>query len=443
MTNLLLITFFLCFSFLTWYRFHWGLYLLFLLLPTYLIRFKIGLLPTNMLEVILGIITVAWILNYRNTIISKVRKLTQTYPYLFIGYGVFILAATISIFSSTNIISAAGKWKAFYAEPFILFLILTTSIEKKEQLNNILLALIGSGIATGILAIYQQFTGWMVPYSFWENNQSYRVTGWYGFPNGVGHFLAPMVPVAIYLVKDKWAKISNQKENILEWSKFLLGSLMIPLAILGSIFAKSSAALIGIIAAIGIILLYHKKIRWWIIGIGTAAFIGLLILPSNNPIKQELLMQNRSGQIRINMWQETIGFISDKPLLGAGIGDYKNEIIPYRTTAKIEVFHHPHNLFLTMWVNLGILGLIGFVWLIVWFYKTTIFDTNYKNKQEKNKAILACSTMTVFLVMGLVDSPYIKNDLALFFWLPIAITILKKHLSTSESLPSVKSSLQQ
>lgn len=439
MNYLLLTIFFSCFAFITWQRFYLGLSILFFLLPTYLIRFNIGLLPTNMLEVMLGIVALFWLFNFKNELWQQIKKIAKDYKYLFIGYTVFVIAATISIFTSSDTISAAGKWKAFYVEPFVLFLILATAIKNSKQLNKILVALVGSGIATGILALYQSQTGWMVPYSFWENNQTYRVTGWYGFPNGVGHYLAPIVPIAIYLVKKYYNQIistKNKLHNTLIANKKIVlklffVSLFLPLAILGAVFAKSSAAIVGIAGAIGTFILYKKKIRWWAIGIGTMLFTGLLLLPSNNPIKQELFMQNRSGQIRIDMWKETIQYISDNPIFGAGIGNYKNEIIPYRTTAKIEVFHHPHNLILTMWVNLGILGVIGFLWILIWFFMESIYNTNYKKQQEVELSTLAVTTLAVFVIMGLVDSPYIKNDLALFFWLPIAITVLRKKLATS------------
>jgi len=47
--------------------------------------------------------------------------------------------------------------------------------------------------------------------------------------------------------------------------------------------------------------------------------------------------------------------------------------------------------------------------------------------------------MITLLTTGLVDSPYIKNDLSIFFWLIIALAVLpkskktsKKHLSLSK-----------
>ena len=108
----------------------------------------------------------------------------------------------------------------------------------------------------------------------------------------------------------------------------------------------------------------------------------------NKPIKQELLMQDRSGQIRINMWGETTELLRANPLTGAGLASYSKRIAPYHHPINgndnIEIFHHPHNIFLTMWVNLGILGLIGFVWMIVWFYRVGL--TEIIKRKNKNSS---------------------------------------------------------
>ena len=63
-------------------------------------------------------------------------------------------------------------------------------------------------------------------------------------------------------------------------------------------------------------------------------------------------------------------FLTAHPLRGAGLASYTQRIVPYHSQVageNIEIFHHQHNIFLTMWVNLGLLGLIGFVWMLVWF----------------------------------------------------------------------------
>ena len=162
-----------------------------------------------------------------------------------------------------------------------------------------------------------------MPYSFWENQNTFRVTAWYGFPNAVGLFLAPLIPLAIYLIKQKLTFISR-----------ILSLIFVPLSILAIIYAKSTGALVGLAAGIGFLLLMYKKTRWPAV---TICFLGLLSLFSFSglsKIKQELLFQDRSGQIRIGIWNETWQFLKDNPLSGAGLASYMEKIKPYHTTVN-------------------------------------------------------------------------------------------------------------
>ena len=358
----------------------------------------------------LGIIVLIWLIKYNRQIILRLReKILENYNYtLIFAISLFLLAATISIFTSNNLASALGEWKAFYIEPILLFLVLITTLEDKKKYKHIIFALTLSGIITSILAIYQHFTGWLVPWDFWQNGETYRVTAWYGFPNGVGLFLSPLVLLNLLLI--------NKKDR----RTWITPIIFIPLGILATIFAKSTGGLIGIIGGFGLLLLLYKKTRLWTIGLGTIAIITLFTCPLLSGIKDEVLLQDRSGQIRISMWGEATEFLNDNPITGAGLRSYQEKIKPYHTTMNgegIEIFHHPHNIFLTMWANLGILGLIGFVWVLTWYFRVGLTNLN-----PQIKILLA--TMAVIVITGLVDSPYIKNDLSILFWLLPALLII-------------------
>ena len=161
------------------------------------------------------------------------------------------------------------------------------------------------------------------------------------------------------------------------------------------------------------------------------SIVSLVSFPQLSDIKQELFLQDRSGQIRLSIWQETGRFLKDHPLSGAGLASYTEKIKPYHTTLNgegIEIFHHPHNIFLTMWVNLGLLGLISFLIIIIWFIKQSLSKNNLTMKQFSNETIFLFASMTVIIITGLVDSPYIKNDLAILFWLlPALVLITQKY----------------
>lgn len=407
----LYILFSLFFLLITWHRFSHGVFLLFLLLPTYLLRFSIGPLPVTLLEIMIWIVCIIGVAKHARHIEESVVTLFRKHAVFTIGTILFLLGATISLFTAVDLREAAGAWKAFYIEPFILFLVLYFARESLIPTSDIVLPLLLSGLGTSLLAIYQHFTGWMVPWAFWENGASFRVTAWYGFPNGVGLFLAPLVPLALYEVFQHWFSAREDDWGVGRFGRWIVGIVSLLVLICAPVavfFAKSTGGLIGILAGFGVFLLYYKKTRWPTVGMCVVALLALVTLPALASIRTEVFLGDRSGQIRVAIWKETITFLKDRPLLGAGLSSYDERIAPYHTLVNgegIEIFHHPHNIFLTMWVNLGLLGLIGFITILVGLYTKGL-----------RSAPTLVAVITVILVTGLVDSPYIKNDLAVLFW---------------------------
>lgn len=413
----------LSFTLLAWYRLEYAIYACILLLPTYLIRFSIGPIPTTFLEIMIGILVLITLIQYKKySENSLLPKLFKNHPTLIIATSIFLLSATIGIFIADDTRTALGEWKAFYIEPIFFVGVILTVCTQKKHVPTLLASLAISGIATGLLAIYQHFTGWLVPYAFWENRNTYRVTAWYGFPNAVGLFLGPLFCVGIYFLHDS-AKLylKNSQKKYIAYGFF--GALSMTTSLLGTIYAKSTGALMGMIASIGTLLFIYKKTRIPMLILTSIAILTIIFMP-NNAIKQELLFQDFSGQLRINMWGETIEFLRDYPIFGAGLGNYNEKIYPYRIDKWIEVFHHPHNIFLTMWVNIGFIGMLSFTWILVWFFRVGLHAV-WKKQYALRTTPYIIGMMSAFVIMGLVDSPYIKNDLALYFWIIIALMLIQ------------------
>ena len=87
---------------------------------------------------------------------------------------------------------------------------------------------------------------------------------------------------------------------------------------------------------------------------------------------------------------------------------------------------YPHYIFLNFWTEIGLLGALIFTWLIGRYYYDAI---KLLSKVEKNKRPLLLAligAMSAIFIHGLVDVPYFKNDLAIIFWLLVAILGLIK-----------------
>jgi O-antigen ligase len=70
--------------------------------------------------------------------------------------------------------------------------------------------------------------------------------------------------------------------------------------------------------------------------------------------------------IRGLQWQEAVNLLKDHWLFGAGLNNYQTLMIQYHQITWLEIFLYPHNIFLNFWVELGLLGLIVFILLLVY-----------------------------------------------------------------------------
>ena len=94
----------------------------------------------------------------------------------------------------------------------------------------------------------------------------------------------------------------------------------------------------------------------------------------------------------------------------------------YYTASVQDYALHPHNIFLAFWLYGGLLSLVGFVWLIV-----AAAGQLAGSKVDWGLRLGLLAALGAILLQGLFDTTYFKNDLALIFWLIIAlIAILEK-----------------
>jgi O-antigen ligase len=104
--------------------------------------------------------------------------------------------------------------------------------------------------------------------------------------------------------------------------------------------------------------------------------------------------------------------LKDNWLFGAGLSGYPTALEPYHTHEEIEIFQYPHNLFLNIWSELGLLGLLAAAWLMILSIKK--FRQSQKEKSENFWLSAAATTVLLeMFIHGLVDVPFFKNDLAM------------------------------
>jgi len=71
----------------------------------------------------------------------------------------------------------------------------------------------------------------------------------------------------------------------------------------------------------------------------------------------------KSAVSRFSLWHTGLKAAKQSPVLGLGLNGFGNNWKSLNTDPNLDTHNFPHNIFLDIWVDLGLIGLISFVWL--------------------------------------------------------------------------------
>jgi len=119
------------------------------------------------------------------------------------------------------------------------------------------------------------------------------------------------------------------------------------------------------------------------------------------------------GSGRGAYWQEALAMIKEYPLFGAGLNAYSLVAPKY----KINWGGYPHNCYLQMLGEIGIVGFLSFMWILFRIFRTGI--KNYIRMHDLHLRILLLGVMTGytgFLVHSFFDTNFYSVQLGSLMW---------------------------
>jgi len=148
--------------------------------------------------------------------------------------------------------------------------------------------------------------------------------------------------------------------------------------------------------------------------IGALALIPLLRLPR---FASMFDLQQGSTFFRLELWRSSLALIREHPWFGVGPGNflaaYRTRYILPRAWSEPNL-EHPHNIYLDHWTRLGLLGLLAGVVVQVAFWRAV-------RKRAGGVGVGLAGSMAALLAQGLVDNTVFFPDLALGFFLTLAL----------------------
>ncbi len=472
MLNILIISYFLLFLFLAWKNFRLAIILFIVFLPTYLVRFQVGPLPSTALELSFGALFLVWLVKYSRYDIKNIIAAVKKHKILFIAFCLFFLSSIASVLISDLLILSLGVWRAYFLEPMIFFLILigrgngesplgrggrlkatgvgdvvecmatqaaspTPTPPKRGILtaSDLIWGLALSTVSISIYCIVQKFTGLGIATPEWTAVATRRVTAFFSSPNAVGLYLAPVLMLMTTVIARKSWRLTKQSQNtgsadsgivpianrgsstaaVGTTSLWILA--MTALAVLAVIFTKSQGTWIGLAAGLLVYLFFlnYKKT------VAVVAVLGVILALLIPAMRQAILFKDQAGQNRLRLLGYTQIFLSKSPqnfILGTGLGEFFRKVQkPYYNDKIMERLIFPHSIFINFWTETGLLGMLAITIILGY----TFYLANKIRMTNKLVGAGLLGMLTVLVVHGLVDVPYFKNDLAFLFWIIMAI----------------------
>jgi len=381
----------------------WVLFVTVAAMPLYVVRWHYGPLPTTLLETLI-LITVAlyvvarWQEGRRRPVATS----------LDLPIALFLLAGAISVGVASDHRAALGLYRAYFIEAVAVFYVAVDLVRRTEHVQRLVLAFaIGSTLFAALNLV--AFTLALLSNSVHIGTAPNAL---YGDANPVAMYLDPAFALAVGLVlfgpspRWRWTGVA--------WFAVIGAALLLT-------FSKGGYLAVGALALVAVL-----SVRRWGAPLLVGAVAAALVIAQIPLVAQRLGTIPISIGGRLEIYRATLQMIRNSPIFGVGLGGYS-----YQFRGEVPEIY-PHDIWLTFWVEIGLLGLIAFAMILFWllwrgwrawpqmqaFYRPALWG--------------ALGALVMWVAHGLVDSPYWKNDMSVEFWTLAAVVIICLRTSAQE-----------
>jgi putative inorganic carbon (hco3(-)) transporter len=376
---------------------------------------------------------------------------------------VFVLAALISTFVASSRDAALRAFREEILDPLVYVGLIFFCLRSRQDLSRLLAALFATGLVIALMSIIQ--------YQMFGLNQTYAV---YGSPPSVGLLFDYTLPVGLALV---FSRIS--------WKvRLAVVLLCIPFvyALLNNNSRGASLAAFPLVLLFVIALSVRKRkvllVSGVVVLILAAGGYGVFHNKVNHIVENTIINghsdKNDVSTLdrRVYLWQSAVAMIHDQPWFGYGLDNWlchyadprvvvtadaqyrpndptfswmqscpmaSHYYIVGEVNGKITHMYdqpelsHPHNIFLHVWVSIGIFGLLAFVTFLILFFWLFATILRYLTQQQSGDVeqwrwivVATAACMLAAIIQGMVDSAFLAQDLSFCFWLLVALLLVTR-----------------
>ena len=463
---LLSLPFLLIFALLCWYRLPFAIALLPLSLPYYLPPFQKEVLSIGHYRADFSLVEVTlWTCVAVALVQAAVQRRNWAYrlswaemrerigPFL-LPIVLFLAMAAFSIVIAYNRATAARSFREEVLGPLVYLVLALFYLRTRSDVKRLLYAMVGTALIIALFAIVQYvFFKKTLPL---ESDGIRRVHTVYGSANSIGLLLDYTLPIGF-----AWLLVN------ISWRRRIIAALVcIPLFI--ALYLSQShgawiAISVSILATFGFII---RSRRVLLIG-AIAVVVAFVILVVAFPQVFDYIFAGHTNQHgvstlqrRLYLWESAWNMIRAYPWFGVGMDNWlcyysKNTICdahayhywivnypphpgPDTGLRDEPNLSHPHNIFLHVWVSIGVFGLLAFIAVLALFWQLFFrmlarVQALVGNEQIQTRwmVIGIGAAMVAALVQGQGDSAFLEQDLAFLFWILVTALLLLRAITAT------------
>lgn len=379
------------------------IYFLVFFLPLYLIQFRFGFISINLWELLTVFFLLIWFLGKYQK--KEIQRDFFKKTFLEKG-GIFwsILAILFFLFLSAifndNWMHSLAMIKSWFLIPILFSFWAQKSIVSQKK-EHILKSYFFSAALVSIVGLVYLVLGW--------TTYDGRLTVFFNSPNYLAMYLAPSVIIGWKLIK----------------TKKIFFHLSLGIILMALYFSFSYSAWLATIIALITVQIKdffkenkEKKKKLFLILFIFSVFLLFFSQFKTEKFRSSLGLEARSSfNSRITIWKASWKMIQESPFLGIGMANFQTKYLEYQKFFPPYLnwaVPHPHNIFLAFWLFGGVGSLVGFIFLLFFWFK----EFWRKNKKENEKIVwVFLGIMITIIAQGFFDTTYFKNDLAVIFWI--------------------------
>ncbi|HLI07371.1 MAG TPA: O-antigen ligase family protein [Ktedonobacteraceae bacterium] len=462
---LISLPFLLIFGVLCWYRLNFALALLPLALPYYLLQKTVySHYAFSIAEIALAVCVVVFLLQLvflhdRWPLTSLWRDLRDHLGPFALPILVFFLAAAFSIVIAYDRHVALRAFREEVFDPLLYLSLALVCLRTRRDVARLLLALLATAFVVALIGFAQYFVLRDLFSNLPALDLSNRVHAMYGSANSIGLLFDYTLPIGFALMLTK-----IRKNVILEswWFRGILLLAYVPLLFV-LYQSQSRGAWLAIAAALLFVVALSIPNRRVLLvgGLVFIVVVAVIAIVFHSRVINFIVDEHTSATgvstltKRLYLWQVALNMIHNSPWFGYGMENWLCHYSLNTVCHTPNLYHywgsvpgayealhdepdlsHPHNIFLQVWVSMGIFGLLAFIGVIVlfcWLFVRML--TSLRTAKVRGWMTLRWMTLGVgaallaSLLQGQVDSSFLEQDLAFCFWMLVAALLLLRVLS--------------